>query len=79
MSIDQCPRCHGRLRAYPTDGGAQPRAKLDDPGVTICADCGRDEAIRAAQGLPLPPQSAWPVGGRLTSQDLAHITSTATR
>ena len=51
---DDCPRCALRLDRFPAI------SRTDDQ-TPICSACGRDEALRAWAGEPLPEQRDWPL------------------
>lgn len=57
---EQCPRCTGKVAAFPGDVGAS-SATLNDPGIRICALCATDEAVRLSCRLAPQPPSEWPV------------------
>ncbi|RLV10222.1 hypothetical protein CTZ27_03085 [Streptomyces griseocarneus] len=68
---ERCPRCHGALREFPEDRGADSRT-TPERDITICGRCGQDEAVRQRGGETLKKVAEWPVREpRKTLRDLA--------
>ncbi|MEW1679396.1 hypothetical protein AB0O47_40020 [Streptomyces noursei] len=60
-----CPRCDGPAKLYAEDKGAKSRAS-EDRSITVCSNCGTDEALRAFRRERLALPDEWPVKELLT-------------
>jgi hypothetical protein len=56
-----CPRCGLKLDRMMPGGVGIPTLSRTDNKAIVCAPCGADEASLWAHGLPVTPQSEWPV------------------